>query len=114
MPEAVGGDLERVERLREANGRLCYPAILHGAGGNSGASPYTWNGTDGIMLGHCRNHPMDPVYARTFVVVRITGNEIAVVPWRWDLAEWARRQGWENEQGEHVIIDRGDQNEPIG
>lgn len=93
--------------LGQANVILMLSGHKHGVGVNSGASPYRWNGRNGIMLGHCRDHPIDPAYARTFVVVRITENEIAVVPWRWDLAEWARRQGWEDEQGEHVIIDRG-------
>jgi len=71
----------------------------HGAGN----CHYRWNDRLGVELGHCRDHPIDPIYGRTFAAVRIGGGQIAVVPWRWDLEEWAACQGYGAARGEHYF-----------
>ena len=49
-----------------------------------------------IDIGHCRNHPIDPEYGRSFYVVRLTGKRITALPWRWDYKEWECGRGWAN------------------
>jgi predicted MPP superfamily phosphohydrolase len=70
---------------------------------HSGTPAYTWNGRTGMVIGHCRDHPSDVVLGRRIVVVKITQRELMIVPWRWDLQEWARHQGWNEEVGEHIV-----------
>ena len=50
---------------------------------------FDWNGRDCITVGHCRNHPIDPIYARTFYVVGLRGSDYHVATWRWNTATWA-------------------------
>lgn len=57
---------------------------------------YKWHGINCIDLGHCRNHPIDPEYGRSVTVVRMTGNTVSALPWRWDLRDWDRQQRWGN------------------
>ncbi len=49
-----------------------------------------------INIGHCRNHPCDTEFGRSFYVIRIRGAEITAVPWRWDKKDWERGEGWSN------------------
>lgn len=78
--------------------------ILMLAGHQHDGGRFAWNGRTGVVIGHCRNHPSDAIYGRKILVVRITDNNVAVVPWRWDLLEWARCQGWQEEKGEYFIL----------
>jgi len=73
--------------LRRANVILMLSGHKHNEVG-----AYTWNGRNGFVIGHCRDHPADSIFGRRSVVVKITEKEVKVVPWRWDLQEWARRQ----------------------
>jgi hypothetical protein len=66
-------------------------------------SRYEWGGRIGVSIGHCRDHPADAIFGRRILVVRITEGQLAVVPWRWDLRQWACRQGWAEEAGEHFV-----------
>ena len=50
---------------------------------------YDWNGRYCYLIGHCRDHHIDPIFARTFLVVRIRGTKYDLVLWRWDLQDWA-------------------------
>ena len=52
------------------------------------------DGIDCIDVGQCRDHPIDPEYGRSFLVVRVTDERLTAVPWRWDLADWERGQRW--------------------
>jgi len=90
-------DVESV--LRKAKVILMLSGHLHAL-----PCTYTWNGRAGVVIGHCRNHPTDPIFARRIIVVRITQRDLSVAAWRWDLQEWARRQGWNKEEGEHLVI----------
>ncbi|MCD6169654.1 MAG: metallophosphoesterase [Candidatus Latescibacteria bacterium] len=99
---------DRLDNLPNANGVDSVLAkakvILMLSGHNhSGTPAYTWNGRTGMVIGHCRAHPSDAILGRRIVVVKITERELIVVPWRWDLQQWARHQGWKEEAGEHVV-----------
>ena len=50
-----------------------------------------------VDVGHCRNHPIDPEYGRSFTVVRLSEKHITAIPWRWDLRDWERGQRWTND-----------------
>jgi predicted phosphodiesterase len=53
-----------------------------------------------VDVGHCRDHPTDPEYGRSFTVVRVRDDEILAIPWRWDLCDWERGQRWANAVGQ--------------
>lgn len=53
---------------------------------------FTAHGIPGLDIGHCRNHPIDPEWGRSFTVVRIKGGSLSAIPWRWDLKDWERGQ----------------------
>ena len=47
-----------------------------------------------LQVGHCRNHPIDPEYGRSFYVVHLAEDRLTAVPWRWDLGDWEGGQRW--------------------
>jgi hypothetical protein len=51
-------------------------------------------GITNIDLGHCRNHPIDPEYGRSFYIIRIASGRLVALPWRWDLRDWERGRRW--------------------
>ena len=57
------------------------------------------NGVDGIDVGQCRDHPIDPAYGRVLYVVHITDTRLTAVPWRWDHGDWERGQRWADPAG---------------
>lgn len=67
---------------------------------------YVWDGRPVVVLGHCRNHAIDPDFARIFAVVRITPAEVAVVPWRWDLGQWAGHPAGDAAQSGTIVYPR--------
>ena len=75
-------------------------AVLAIAGHHHKPAVYRLGGIACVNVGHCRNHPIDPEFGRSFTVVRIRGNEIIAIPWRWDLRDWERGQRWANAVGE--------------
>ena len=64
-------------------------------------SVFTLDGINCIDIGHCRSHPIDPEYGRSFYVVRISGNSLTAIPWRWDFKDWERGQRWQD--GESTV-----------
>ena len=66
--------------------------ILVASGHLHRPSPFLVQGILGIDIGHCRNHPNDLEWGRSFTVVRIKGNTLTAVPWRWDLKDWEKGQ----------------------
>lgn len=97
--------------ISKANVVLLLSGHTHGKRLPDGIGPhglhhYRWHGIPGSVAGHVRNHPIDPLHGRTFLVVRITLADVVVAPWRWDLSEWARGQGWGKEEPEHMIFPR--------
>ncbi len=55
-----------------------------------------------VSLGHCRDHPIDAEYGRSFGVIHIKGNTITALPWRWDLQGWEQGRRWGNHGDEAV------------
>lgn len=55
---------------------------------------YEYEGINCIDLGHCRSHPIDCEYGRSFCVVRIDGHSLTALPWRWDFQDWEQAQRW--------------------
>lgn len=96
------------ESLHSALGRARVLLMLSGHTHLQSVGPgnyrYFWHGRPGVELGHCRNHPIDPDWGRTFCVVRMTGDRIDVAPWRWDVGEWAACQGHGPPRGEHCSL----------
>ncbi len=68
--------------------------ILSMAGHKHRPAVFEIEGIRCVTAGHCRNHPADPVYGRNFYVVHISEETIKAVPWRWDIRDWERGQGW--------------------
>jgi len=97
--------LDQLPNASDLDGVIAnYNVILMLAGHHHAGGRLTWNGKTGVVIGHCRDHPSDAIYGRKFLVVRITNKDVAVVPWRWDLQEWAHCQGWQEEEAEHFIL----------
>jgi len=99
------------EVISGANVILVLSGHTHGRPLPDGIGPrrlhfYRWHGITGAVTGHVRNHPIDMTLGRTFFVVRVTPEEVAAVPWRWDLAQWARGQGWGEASPEHMVVPR--------
>lgn len=88
--------------LSNANVILTLSGHTHGRESRGGCVR-DWDGIPLALTGHVRNHPIDMVYGRVILVVRITASDVTVVPWRWDLAEWASHQG-DGGAPEHVVI----------
>jgi len=88
--------------LGKANVVLCLSGHLHGRDIRGGCV-HNWNGITMASTGHVRNHPIDMIYGRVFLVVRMTPADITIAPWRWDLAEWASHQA-DGGRPEHVVI----------
>ena len=55
---------------------------------------FSLGGISCIDIGHCRNHPIDPEYGRSFCVVHLDEAYLTALPWRWDLQDWERGQRW--------------------
>ncbi len=71
-----------------------YNVILSIAGHKHRPGVFETGGIPCVNIGHCRNHPIDPEYGRSFYVIRIKDESITAVPWRWDMKEWERGEGW--------------------
>jgi len=93
-------DIYRV--ISKANAILILSGHTHGRKPADGKLHfYRWHGITGAVTGHVRNHPIDMAYGRTFLVVRITPEQVLAIPWRWDLQEWDPGQVWSVERSEH-------------
>ena len=88
--------------LSQANVVLALSGHTHGRELRS-RCVHDWRGIALASTGHVRNHPIDMVYGRVFLVVRITDAELTVAPWRWDLQEWASHQE-DGGNPEHVTV----------
>jgi len=88
--------------LRQANVVLTLSGHTHGKDLRS-RCVHDWDGITMASTGHVRNHPIDMIYGRVFLVVRIAEAEITVAPWRWDLQEWASHQE-DGGRPEHVTV----------
>lgn len=98
--------------ISKANVILILSGHTHGKKlSNGNLHFYSWDGIAGAVTGHVRNHPIDMTYGRTFLVVRITSKDVAALPWRWDLREWAHHQV-EGEKSEHIVYNRGKRGSP--
>ncbi len=64
---------------------------------------YRWGAYHCVILGHCRNHGIDPAHGRIFAVIHITDGRIIVAPRRWDMADWAGYR--EHEQADCLVLD---------
>lgn len=60
------------------------------AGHHHRPDAFVLDGIPCIDVGHCRNHPIDAEWGRSFYVVRISDCAVTAVPWRWDLRDWER------------------------
>jgi len=72
------------------------------AGHHHRPAVYWFGDTICVDVGHCRDHPIDAEYGRSFTVFRLRANQITAIPWRWDLQDWERGQRWGNEHAEQV------------
>ncbi|MBU4199000.1 MAG: metallophosphoesterase [Verrucomicrobia bacterium] len=88
--------------ISKSNVILTFSGHYHGQNSRESCA-HTWHGIKVVTTGHVRNHPIDRIFGRYFLVVRIMKEEILVAPWRWDLEEWACRQG-DVVGPEHVVI----------
>ena len=92
--------------LQKANVILTLSGHTHGKHNRFGCS-HDWNGIPVLNTGHVRDHPTDMIYGRFILVVRIAAERTVIVPWRWDLQEWASHQGERVLSGsEHVVLKR--------
>lgn len=66
--------------------------ILMASGHLHRPSAFAVDGIPGIDIGHCRNHPIDPEWGRSITAVRIKGNTLTAIPWRWDVKDWEKGQ----------------------
>ena len=73
MPNAA--DLDSV--LSKGKVILMFVGHTHLQWSEGGINPYDWNGRPCVIVGHVRDHPIDPIYGRTFAVVRITRDQVA-------------------------------------
>lgn len=88
--------------LAKANVVLALSGHTHGREIRSGCV-HDWNGIVMASTGHVRNHPIDMIYGRVFLVVSISPADLTIAPWRWDLAEWASHQA-DGGRPEHIAI----------
>lgn len=88
----------RIDSLKNPDQLLkvlnAYNVILIVSAHKHHPAAFKYNGLNCISIGHCRSHPIDPEYGRSFHVVRISENRILAVPWRWDFLDWERGQRW--------------------
>lgn len=93
--------------LSKANVILTLSGHYHGRNSRNDGFAHDWKGINVVTTGHVRDHPIDMIFGRYILVVRITKEEILIVSWRWDLEEWACHQGDGIMFGsEHVVLRR--------